>query len=72
MYVYNRCARSEDNIVTAVTSIGQIRKMSQQVNIKRSNLREILKKDRHLKAYMIQLTQELNKTKRACCMSYVC
>ncbi|CAH2090217.1 unnamed protein product [Euphydryas editha] len=39
-----------------------VRKRSQKLNIKKSSLHSILKRDLHLKAYKIQLVQQLKKT----------
>ncbi|GBP92337.1 hypothetical protein EVAR_63360_1 [Eumeta japonica] len=62
-----RSVRDEETIAEVEASVRQnpslsIRKRSQALNIKKSSLHSILKKDLHLKAYKIQLVQELKDT----------
>lgn len=62
--VYHRSGRSLENIAAVRESIADapktsIRHRAQQLHLKRSTLHTILTKDLHLKAYKIQLTQEL-------------
>ena len=62
-----RSVRDEETIEEVEASVRQnpslsIRKRSQALNIKKSSLHSILKKDLHLKAYKIQLVQELKDT----------
>lgn len=62
-----RSVRDEETIKEVEASVRQnpslfIRKRSQALIIKKSSLHSILKKDLHLKAYKIQLVQELKDT----------
>lgn len=58
--VFNYDARLEENFVVVRASVGEILKVSLQVNIKTSNLHKILKTDLHLKL-RIHLSQELTR-----------
>ena len=62
--VRHRTGRSLNNIATVVAeSPGtSLRHRSQQLDIPRSTMQQILMKDLHLHAYKIQLTQELKPT----------
>jgi len=62
--VRHRTGRSLDNIAAVSESVAEspgtsIRHLSQQLDIPRSTMQRILKKDLHLHACKIQLTQEL-------------
>ena len=68
--IYQRSGRSTENVAAVSRSVEEdpktsIRHRSQQLNIKPSTLFNILHRDLHLKAYKIQLTQELKPTDHA-------
>ena len=59
-----RTARSNENVAAVAESVREtpgtsIRHRSQELNISRTSLQRILRKDLHLQAYKIQLCQEL-------------
>ena len=58
-----RTARSSENVAAVAESVREIpgtsiRHRSQELNISRTSLQRILRKDLHLQAYKIQLCQE--------------
>lgn len=73
---YQRSGRSTENIAAVSRGVEDdpktsIRHHSQELNIKRSTLFNILYCDLHLKAYKIQLTQELKPADDASCRQFV-
>jgi hypothetical protein len=70
--VRHRTVRSVDNIAAVSVSVAEspgtsLRHLSQQLDIPRSTMQQMLTKDLHLRAYKIQLTQELKPTDHVHC-----
>jgi transposase len=74
--VRHRTGRSLDNIAPVTESVAEspgtsIRHRSQQLDIPRSTTQRILTKDLHLRAYKIQLPQELKPTDHCCEINFL-